>query len=259
MTALEHRAQAGPRDVAPTTLSQSIARTLASDIIAGGLASGDRLDESSIARRFKVSRTPVRDALRQLVSTRLIEHVPRRGFSVARVDRDKLRDLYEGLSEIEALCAALCALRARATQRGALELVHARAKAAAASRDPTAYAAVNDDFHAAIYAGAHNATLKTIALDIRQRLAAFRSNRFFQRDRIKTSLREHEEILKAIFAQDPERAASAMRLHTTRTAINVMNQLAAEADVQHVEMSTGKRKAASNARRSTMPKMCSAR
>ena len=103
--------------------------------------------------------------------------------------------------------------------------------------DPTAYAAVNDDFHAAIYAGAHNATLKTIALDIRQRLAPFRSSRFFQRDRIKTSLQEHEEILKAIFAQDPARAASAMRLHTTRTAINVMTRLAAETDVQHIERS----------------------
>ena len=102
-------------------------------------------------------------------------------------------------------------------------------------------------------------TLKTIALDVRQRLAPFRSSRFFQRDRIKTSLQEHEEILQAIFAQDPERAASAMRLHTTRTAINVMNQLAAEADVQHVEMPAGKRNAVTNARRSRTPKLRCAR
>jgi DNA-binding GntR family transcriptional regulator len=215
--------------MAPATLSQSVAQALASEIIAGRLPAGSRLDENSIARRFKVSRTPVRDALRQLVSTRLIEYLPRRGFSVAQVDRDKLRDIYEGLSEIEALCAGLCAFRARSTERGALEIIHAKAKAAAADRDPKAYAAINEDLHAAIFSGAHNMTLKTIALDVRQRLAPFRSNLFFQRDRIRSSLQEHEEIIQAIFAQDPERAASAMRLHVTRTAINVLNQLAPEA------------------------------
>jgi DNA-binding GntR family transcriptional regulator len=220
--------------MASTTLSQSIAQALASDIIAGRLASGYRLDEISIARRFKVSRTPVRDALRHLVSTRLIEYFPRRGFAVAQVDRETLKDIYEGLSEIEALCAGLCALRARSTERGALDLVHTKAQAAAADNDPKAYAAVNDEFHVAIYAGAHNATLKSIAIEVRQRLAPFRSNRFFQRDRIRSSLHEHETIIAAILARDAERAASAMRLHTTRTAINVLNLLATEADDRQI-------------------------
>lgn len=235
--------------MASVTLSQSIAQALATDIIAGRLTSGSRLDEISVAKRFKVSRTPVRDALRQLVSTRLIEYFPRRGFSVAEIDRDTLRDIYEGLSEIEALCAGLCALRSGSTEQGTLELIHARAKAAAAKRDPGAYAAVNEDFHAAIYAGTHNVTLKSIALDIRQRLAPFRSNLFFKRDRVRSSLQEHEEIIKAIFAKDCERATSAMRTHTTQTAVNVMNQLAVEAGERHRQASTAAFRKAPNPRR----------
>jgi DNA-binding GntR family transcriptional regulator len=211
--------------MASITLSQSIAQSLAADIVARRLASGLRLDEVSIARRFKVSRTPVREALRQLVATRLIEFLPRRGFSVARIDRETLKDIFEGLGEIEALCAGLCAMRAGPTERAGLELIHERAIAAAHRRDPRAYAGVNEEFHHAIYAGARNVTLKNIALDVRQRLAPFRSDPFFRRDRVKSSLAEHEQIIRAILEHDAARATAAARFHTARTAINVMSYL----------------------------------
>ncbi len=224
--------------MASITLSQSIAQRLAADIVARRLASGVRLDEASIARRFKVSRTPVREALRQLVATQLIEFFPRRGFSVARIDRETLKDIFEGLGEIEALCASLCAMRAGPTERATLELIHERAVAAANKRDGRAYAEVNEEFHDAVYTGAHNATLKTIALDVRQRLAPFRSDPFFQRDRIKSSLAEHERITRAILDQDAARAASAMRFHAARTAINVMSYLGNGSNGSEVERST---------------------
>ena len=214
--------------MASITLSQSVMQTLASDIIAGQLTSGARLDEQSIAKRFKVSRSPVRDALRQLVSTQLVEYLPRRGFSVARIDRAKLKDLYEGLSEIEALCARLFAMRAGVADRVSLELIHAAAKVAANKNDPLAYAAINEDFHAAIYAGARNDTLRNIAMEVRQRLAPFRSKLFFQRERVESSLREHAAIVKAIVSQNPEKAAEAIRWHTSRTAINAMTHLVCE-------------------------------
>lgn len=223
--------------MASITLSQSIAQKLAADIVARRLASGLRLDEASIARRFKVSRTPVREALRQLVATQLIEFLPRRGFSVARIDRETLKDIFEGLGEIEALCAGLCAMRAGPTERATLELIHERAVAAAHKRDPHAYAEVNEEFHDAIYAGAHNATLRNIVLDVRQRLAPFRSDPFFQRNRIKSSLQEHEQIARAILDQDSARAAAAMRFHAARTAINVMSYLGNGANGRHGEQS----------------------
>jgi len=234
--------------MAPITLSQSITQALANDIVAGRLAPGARLDEQSIAKRFKVSRSPVRDALRQLVSTQLIEYLPRRGFSVARIDRAKLQDLYEGFSEIEALCARLFALRAGSTDRASLELLHAAAKTAAESDDAFAYAAINEDFHAAIYAGARNETLRTIAMEVRQRLAPFRSKFFFQRDRIESSLREHDAIVKAILAQDDEKAAEAIRRHTSRTGINVMKHLSTEDEPAAARPRRGNGRAAKRSR-----------
>jgi DNA-binding GntR family transcriptional regulator len=208
------------------TLSEKIAQALASEIISGRLPPGFRLDEQSVALRFSVSRTPVRDALRQLAATRLIEHFPRRGFAVAAIEPTQLEDMYEALSEIEALCASLCARRAGATERSRLQTIVAKAKAAALQNDSELYAAVNEEFHHAIYAGAHNKTLETVAHEMRQRLAPFRSGLFFQRDRLETSVAEHDLVLEAIFARDADAAASAMRDHTARTAVNVLNKIA---------------------------------
>src|SRR5690349_11265096 len=106
--------------MAEMTLSESVAQSLVADIIDGKLVAGKRLDEQSIAKRFKVSRSPVRDALRRLVATQLVEHTPRRGFSVTSVDPAKLQDMYDALGEIEAVCASFCALRARSIDRLAL-------------------------------------------------------------------------------------------------------------------------------------------
>ena len=230
------------------TLSQSIAQALVTEIVSGRLPSGSRLDENSIARRFNVSRSPVRDALRQLAPTRLVENFPRRGFFVAQVDRSKLQSVYEALSEIEALCAGLCAVRAEAAERRNIEAIHAKVKAAARADDGEAYAAVNDDLHDAIYASAHNTTIRNIAADLRQQLAPFRSNLFLQRERIEDSLQEHQVLIKAIMDRDAEAAASAMRRHTARTALNVLSQLSALSDgsarpTQMRRATAGKRRA----------------
>src|SRR5690606_27964497 len=99
------------------TLAQSISKTIASEILAGTIPPGTRLDELSLAERFDVSRSPVRDALRHLTSMRLVEHFPRRGFTVCGVDEAGLKDLYEGLTEVEAICAGLCAMRATTLER----------------------------------------------------------------------------------------------------------------------------------------------
>jgi DNA-binding GntR family transcriptional regulator len=208
--------------MADMTLSESVAQSLVSEIIDGKLVAGKRLDEQSIAKRFKVSRSPVRDALRRLVATHLVEYAPRRGFSVTHVDPIKLQDMYDALGEIEAICASFCALRARSMDRVALERIHEAAKKAAIAFASDTYAGLNEDFHRAIYSGARNKTLESVVLDVRQRLAPFRSRVFFQRTRLESSIQEHDAILRAILSHDAEQAAVAMRIHTASTAANVI-------------------------------------
>ena len=209
--------------MANATLSETVAQALAAEIIDGKLAAGDRLDEQSLAQRFKVSRSPVRDALRHLAVTHLVEYAPRRGFSVTRIDPARLQDMYDALAELEALCARFCALRASTVERVALGRIHERARVAASKLASEDYAALNEDFHSAIYAGAHNETLKRVVFDVRRQLGPFRSRIFFQRARLESSVREHGEVLAAILASNAEAAAAAMRLHTSQTAANVIH------------------------------------
>lgn len=206
--------------MANVTLAESIAQSLAADITGGRLAAGERLDEQSIAERFNVSRSPVRDALRRLAATHLIEHASRRGFSVTQLDPARLQDMYDALGEIEAVCAKLCALRANSIDRVRLEQLHAAMRES--SLTPEHYAAMNDDFHRAIYIGSHNKTLEDVAIDVRRRLTPFRSQRFFAQSRLVSSIAEHGVLLEAILAHDATRAEAAMRSHAAHTAANVI-------------------------------------
>ena len=94
-----------------STISDEICKKLAEDIITGVIGPGQKLEEKAIADQFDVSRTPVRDAFRQLEGTGLIQSKAHRGATVIDLDTDQLSDLYEALGEFEALCARLSARR----------------------------------------------------------------------------------------------------------------------------------------------------
>lgn len=207
------------------TLSQTIADQLAEEIVLRKIPPGARMDEQSIATRFGVSRSPVRDALRQLAVTRLVQYQPRRGFSAAAIQSAQLDDLFEASGEIETLCARLCALRAGPSERKRIEHVHHEAQQAVKDRNTRAYSELNDELHKLIYAGSHNHILQEMALGMRRRLAPFRAQGFFVADnRIESSNDEHEELVAAILAHDSAAAAHAMYNHAANSAVNVQQR-----------------------------------
>ncbi|MEG0002604.1 MAG: GntR family transcriptional regulator [Comamonas sp.] len=208
------------------TLSQTISEQLAEEIVMHKFRPGERLDEQSIALRFNVSRSPVRDALQHLASTKLVEYLPRRGFSVAEVDSSELRGLFEAAGEVEALCAKLCALRAALSEQKQIEYLHLQAMDAKNRGDENAYAQLNEEFHAQIHAGAHNRTLEEIARTLRQRLAPFRSKVFFvTENRLAHSNDEHAKIVDAIMARDGAAAERAMTEHAANSTMNALRHL----------------------------------
>ncbi|HSV21227.1 MAG TPA: GntR family transcriptional regulator, partial [Casimicrobiaceae bacterium] len=215
---------------ASPTLSHSISQQLAAEIIGRELAPGTRLDEVSLAARFGVSRSPVRDALRQLSATRLVAYAPHRGFSVVAIDRAELGGLFEASGEVEALCARLCTQRALPAERKRIQMIHASAAKALTSRNVKVYASLNEEFHQAIFAAAHNETLAEVAKNLRQRLAPFRGRLFFvSRNRMARSHDEHDALVAAIVAQDADAAAHAMREHGAHSAMNALERMRGEA------------------------------
>lgn len=194
------------------TRTEQLAAALTQDILDGTLAPGERLDEQSIAQRFGVSRTPVREALKHLAGLNLVEVRPHRGATVTDLQAGRMSELFEALAEAEAVCARLAALKMSSLERERLEAAHA-AFLAAAERDDEAVPEANRAFHEAIYAGAHNAFLAETALNLRKRLAPFTRAQFRVEERPSGSAREHAAVLDCIRLGKGAGAEEAMRRH----------------------------------------------
>jgi DNA-binding GntR family transcriptional regulator len=197
----------------PRTRTEALRRQLADDITSGALQPGTPLDESELARRFGVSRTPVREALRQLAASGLVDSRAHRGAVVALPTPRQLEDMFHAMAELEALCAGLSALHMTAAERRALECLHTKLGALVRNGDPERYHDGNEAFHGAIYAGTHNDYLAEIALMTRARVAPFRRAQFRAVNRLALSHAEHARVVQAILRGDRTAATDAMRDH----------------------------------------------
>ncbi|MDP2355703.1 MAG: GntR family transcriptional regulator [Beijerinckiaceae bacterium] len=200
-------------DSARATRAEVLASTLAKDIIEGVLVPGTRLDEHGLAERYGVSRTPVREALRQLATSGLIDMRPRRGAVVASVTKERLSELFVAMGEIEATCARLSALSMNPMERKRLQALHDKMGKLVSQSSEDAYADANRTFHLAIYEGAHNPVLLDFAIRLRRRLDPFRRAQFRAPGRLERSHNEHELVVSAIIAGSCNDAHAAMLDH----------------------------------------------
>jgi DNA-binding GntR family transcriptional regulator len=195
------------------TLADRLRLSLADEIMKGDIAPGVSLDETSIARRFEVSRTPVREAIRLLAASGLVEVRPHRSAVVARPTDDRLLGMFEALCELEGLCAGLAAERMTVAERAALEALNRQHAKIVRANDPERYHEANEEFHTAIYRGAHNAYLMELTAATRARIAPFSRAQFNVSGRPRRSNDEHKEIVQAILDGDKSSAVANMRAH----------------------------------------------
>jgi DNA-binding GntR family transcriptional regulator len=195
------------------TLAEELRLQLADEIVRGVLSPGEGLDESELARRFGVSRTPVREAIRLLAASGLVEARPHRGAVVARPSTERIVGMFEALKELEALCGGLAAERMTGSERQKLERLHEELAALVRAGDPQRYYEVNLTFHMAIYAGSHNEYLAELTEATRARIAPFSRAQFRGLGRLPRSHAEHQLVVDAILRGDRDGAVTAMRDH----------------------------------------------
>jgi DNA-binding GntR family transcriptional regulator len=208
----------GDKPEEPTLLSDRIRNALTDEITSGDLQPGTALDEQVLADRFGASRTPVREALRQLAASGLIEARPRRGMIVTRLTTERIMNMFEAMAEIEAMCVRLATYRMTPLERARLIELHAASEAAVAANDVDTYDAINRMFHEEIYRATHNDFLAEQAIATRVRLNAFRRTQLREGGRIARSREEHDGVINAIAECDGELAARRMRSHILNAA-----------------------------------------
>jgi len=204
------------------SIADRIETTLMEDIAAGQLQPGERLDETSLAERFGVSRTPVREALSRLVAQGILVSGDKRGVRVTQYTREQLAQIFEAMHEIEAVCARLASQRLTLLARAEIEAAQATCVDAAEAGDFPAYLRANEALHFAIYKATGNPYMADLAADFRRRTGPFRAKKFATQADLCASAKSHETLLRSIFSEDSDTASKGMREHMTTSFMQTL-------------------------------------
>ncbi|TDP00474.1 GntR family transcriptional regulator [Marinomonas balearica] len=193
--------------------SDIIASALEESILRGDYQVGERLNEVNLAAQFKVSRTPIREALQKLSKSGLVEQIHRRGVFVRRHSPVELIELFEVMAELEASCGRLAALRISDEALEQLKEANSKCKAAMLAGEADTYYYANEVFHMIIYKQSGNSILEQETKRLHQRLKPYRRLQLHVRGRMPQSMSEHEDIVEALTQGDADQAAQLLRGH----------------------------------------------
>lgn len=184
-------------------------------IVQGVLRPGDLIDEAEIARKFEVSKTPIREAILQLEASDVVEKRPRAGAYVATLGPEDLIELIELHSELEGAAAYHAARRATSGQRASLAAAAANYETCmdgAEMHEVSAYD-LNLAFHLTVFECCNNSALQHALGITGVRLVAYFRAQEGLRTGAGRAVREHAEILNAILEGRADDARCAMRQH----------------------------------------------
>jgi DNA-binding GntR family transcriptional regulator len=220
--------------IEPQSLVDAVVRQLESAIFSGELAPGTKLSEPRLAEQFGVSRGPLREAIRRLEGRRLVERQPNFGARVATLSMSDLRDLLvvrEALEGMAARCAAVVMTDKELQELSTLLDEHRQQKEVRAGKGY--YQEGKDfDFHFRIIRGSKNKQLIGILCnDLYDLLRVYRYKSSTLAGRARNALAEHEAIVAALLARDPEKAEEAMRAHLRNARTHIEQGATAEAEL----------------------------
>lgn len=194
-------------------LASRARRAIEDEILSGRLLPGTGLDERLWAERLGISRTPVREAIRELSSQGMVDAPPRQQARVRKVEGTELAELFEALIGLETLVAELAARRISDVEIAALQALQDQLKAAMKEGDSRGFQTLNVKFHLVIAQASANTTLLQTLKVVRLRVSPYRSWLFEKLDRMPLSIEEHDKIIEALRTRDSVHVRRLMREH----------------------------------------------
>jgi len=177
----------------------------------GEFQPGDRLRETEIATHLKLSRTPIREALRKLEADGIVEHRPRIGAVIRRLSHSEVVELYEMRAVLERTAAQMAAKHALAAETDEMQSLNE--SIAAAEDNPHSAAAINQQFHRCMYLATRNRFLLGSTHALTSAMLLLGPTTLGDGDRIRIVCAQHAEMIDAIRQGDAERAGAAAEQH----------------------------------------------
>lgn len=188
-------------------ISEEIAQTLRDEIIAGVYKPRERLIEEELSEKFFVSRTPIREALKQLESAGLVQIEPYKGAFISDIDLEEIRNIYDLRSVLEAFVVGLAVEHITADIISQLRNALIRMENCIEANDAVGFAAEDERFHALIFVRCPNKVAVRFVQQLLDLTASFRRLTWRTVTGMKNSMKGHQKIFDAITAGDAEAAS----------------------------------------------------
>lgn len=218
------------------TLREQIASSLRDSIIRGELRPGQKLTEPELAERLGISRTPIREAFRQLESEGFLTVIPRRGAVVASISRKEIADFYEIKSLLEGYAAKKAAERMTGREIERLRKINARLAELAAKGQVEAFFHKNDEFHNFFMSMCGNEKLVELRDNMVNRFLGLRLAALSVPGRLGESVRQHVNIIRAFEKRDGRLAEAVVVEHALLGGEDLASQVDSAEDEDVMEM-----------------------
>ncbi|GGO53450.1 transcriptional regulator, GntR family [Roseovarius pacificus] len=211
-------------------LRVSVTESIRNAIAIGRFKPGDHLPERELCEMTGVSRTLVREAMRQLESEGLVTVEPHRGPFVTKISRQQAEGIYEVRQELESLACRLFVANASDEQRKTLKAALSSLRAACRKQDPQGRLAAKNHFYDCLVEGANNEALGNCIYMMNSRITLLRATSLKAPGRIKESIKELDILVDALLARDADKAAELARIHIGNAAAAAIPLIEEEAD-----------------------------
>ena len=216
------------------TLREKILETIREAILKGQLKPGEKVAEPELAERFGISRTPIREAFRQLESEGYLTVIPRKGAVVTSLSERAVEEFYAIKSILEGYAARMAAKNLTARDIEKLEGINERLGQLAAEGDVKTFFRVHNEFHELFIKAAENEKLQELINQMMLKFNRLRLASLSLPGRMEISVQEHKKIIEAFKNQDGELADNLVR-KTASYGGQVLIQSMAQADGRRAE------------------------
>jgi DNA-binding GntR family transcriptional regulator len=211
----------------PAALHEQVTQRLREMLVESRIAPGAKLNERELSEVLKVSRTPLREAIKRLAAEGLVELLPNRGAIALELSEADVRHTFEVMAGLEAQSGELAAERITDAELAEIKALHYEMLAAFTRRDLPAYYRLNSAIHAAINTAARNPVLSATYRQVNARLLALRFKSNQDESKWQAAVQEHEDMITALSRRDPVALRTLLVRHLLNKRDVVMAQLAA--------------------------------